>query len=125
MDLQSVTVSRATGGAQSVVTTSITAWTPGLATIAGTDATVRYTDHFVFPASFAVHRGGDADRWSERSGLRGRQGLVWQATALARYVADGRTDSPVHSLDDAIGVAAALDAARAALAVPEQDTSAP
>ncbi|OIH93469.1 Gfo/Idh/MocA family protein [Curtobacterium sp. MCBA15_001] len=125
VDLQSVTVSRAAGGAQAVVSTSITAWTPGLATIAGTSATVRYTDHFVFPASFAVHRGGDADRWSERSGLRGRQGLVWQATALARYVADGRTDSPVHSLEDAIGVATALDAARAALDVSEQDTSAP
>ncbi|WIB58865.1 Gfo/Idh/MocA family oxidoreductase [Curtobacterium sp. MCLR17_007] len=125
VDLQSVTVSRATGGAQAVVTTSITAWTPGLAMIAGSAATLRYTDHFVFPASFAVHRGADADRWSEPTGLRGRQGLVWQAAALARYVADGRTDSPVHSLNDAIGVAEALDAARAALDVPQQDTSAP
>ncbi|MCJ1713770.1 Gfo/Idh/MocA family protein [Curtobacterium sp. VKM Ac-2922] len=125
VDLQSVTVSTGTGGAQAVVTTSITAWTPGLAMIAGTAATVKYTDHFVFPASFTVHRGGDADRWSEPNGLRGRQGLVWQAAALARYVADGRTDSPVHSLDDAIGVAEALDAARAALDVPQQDTSAP
>ena len=107
------------------MTTSITAWTPGLAMIAGSTATVRYTDHFVFPASFAVHRGADADRWSEPTGLRGRQGLVWQAAALARYVADGRTDSPVHSLDDSIGVATALDAARAALDVSEQDTSAP
>jgi predicted dehydrogenase len=137
VDLQSVTVSTATGGAQAVVSTSMTAWTPGLAVVAGSRATVRYTDHFVFPASFALHHGADAHVWEERSGLRGRAGLVWQAAALARYVADGRTESPVHSLDDAIGVAAALDAARAALdggagrpdgaspSVPERDTSTP
>jgi predicted dehydrogenase len=130
VDLQSVTVSTAEGGAQSVVTTSMTAWTPGLAVIAGSRATVRYTDHFVFPASFAVHHPGGEDHWGEPTGLRGRQGLVWQAAALAQYVADGRTESPVHSLDDSIGIASALDAARAALeatgaapSVPEQDTS--
>jgi len=129
VDLQSVTVSTAGGGAQAVVTTSITAWTPGLAVIAGSRATVRYTDHFVFPASFALHHRADESRWEDPSGLRGRDGLVWQAAALARYVHDGRTDSPLHSLDDAIGVAAALDAARAALGpaprVSERVTSTP
>jgi predicted dehydrogenase len=127
VDLQSVTVSTTADGAQAVATTSISAWTPGLATIAGSTATVRYTDHFVFPASFALHHGAEADHWQEPTGLQGRQGLVWQAAALARYVADGRTDSPVHGLDVSIGIAASLDAARAALdtRVPEQDTSAP
>jgi predicted dehydrogenase len=115
VDLQSVTVSTSPGGAQSVATTTMTAWTPGFAVIAGSRATARYTDHFVFPASFALHHGADADRWSEPTGLRGRQGLVWQATALARYVADGRTESPVHGLDDSIGLAASLEAARADL----------
>lgn len=125
VDLQSVTVSTAGGGAQAVVTTSMTAWTPGLAVVAGSRATVRYTDHFVFPASFAVHRGAEPAHWEDPSGLRGRQGLVWQTAALARYVADGRTESPLHSLDDSIGLAAALDAARAALGVLRHDTSTP
>jgi predicted dehydrogenase len=126
VDLQSVTVSTTADGAQAVATTSISAWTPGLATIAGSTATVRYTDHFVFPASFAVHHGAEADHWQEPTGLQGRQGLVWQAAALAQYVAEGRTESPVHGLDVSIGLAASLDAARAALdtRVPEQDTSA-
>ncbi|WP_144712218.1 Gfo/Idh/MocA family protein [Curtobacterium pusillum] len=115
VDLQSVTVSTADGGAQSVVTTSMTAWTPGLAVIAGSRATVRWTDHFVFPASFALHRGRDVDHWADPSGLHGREGLVWQAAALARYVADGHTESPLHTLDDSIGLATSLDAARAAL----------
>ncbi|WP_439691757.1 Gfo/Idh/MocA family protein [Curtobacterium sp. SP.BCo] len=131
VDLQSVTVSETAGGAQSVVTTSMTAWTPGLAVIAGSRATVRYTDHFVFPASFALHHGADATHWEDPSGLRGRQGLVWQTAALAQYVADGRTESPLHSLDDSIGIASALDAARTALGptaapgVSERVTSTP
>ena len=129
VDLQSVTVSTADGGAQAVVTTSMTAWTPGLAVVAGSRATVRWTDHFVFPASFALHHAADAEHWEDPSGLRGRQGLVWQAAALARYVHEGRTESPLHSLDDSVGVAAALDAARAALgptpAVPQRVTSTP
>ncbi|WP_416393317.1 MULTISPECIES: Gfo/Idh/MocA family protein [unclassified Curtobacterium] len=115
VDLQSVTVSTAAGGAQTVVTTTMTAWTPGLAVIAGSTATVRYTDHFVFPASFALHHGAEAVHWADTSGLRGREGLVWQAAALARSVAEGRTESPLHSLDDSIGLAATLDAARASL----------
>lgn len=115
VDLQSVTVSTAAGGAQSVVTTTISAWTPGLAGIAGSRATVRWTEHFVFPASFAVHHGPEATHWEDLSGLRGRDGLVWQATAVAADVAAGRTESRVHSLDDSIGVAGSLDAARAAL----------
>ncbi|MFJ3319735.1 Gfo/Idh/MocA family protein [Curtobacterium sp. NPDC086286] len=132
VDLQSVTVSTSAGGAQAVVTTTMTAWTPGLAVIAGSTATVRYTDHFVFPASFALHHGAEAAHWEDESGLRGRQGLVWQTAALAQYVAEGRTESPLHSLDDSIGLAATLDAARSALGpradapgVSERDTSTP
>jgi hypothetical protein len=132
VDLQSVTVSTSAGGAQAVVTTTMTAWTPGLAVIAGSTATVRYTDHFVFPASFALHHGAEAAHWEDESGLRGRQGLVWQTAALAQYVGEGRTESPLHSLDDSIGLAAALDAARSALGprvdapgVSERDTSTP
>ncbi|WP_144765344.1 Gfo/Idh/MocA family protein [Curtobacterium sp. 9128] len=131
VDLQSVTVSTTAGGAQAVVTTSMAAWTPGLAVVAGSAASIRYTDHFVFPASFELHHAGGEDPWTDPTGLTGRQGLAWQATALARYVAEGRTDSPLHGLEDAIGVATALDAARAAVGVGgapgvlEQDTSAP
>jgi predicted dehydrogenase len=42
-------------------------------------------------------------------------GLAWQTTAIAGYIDQGRTDSAVHSLDDAIGVLRTIDAVRAQL----------
>jgi hypothetical protein len=35
------------------------------------------------------------------------------AVALATYVAEGRLDSPVHSLDDALSLAETMDSVRA------------
>ena len=46
-------------------------------------------------------------------------GLAWQTTAIAQYIDQGRTDSPVHGLDDAIGVLQTIDAVRAQLADPD------
>jgi hypothetical protein len=45
-----------------------------------------------------------------------RDGLAWQTTALADFIAQGMTDSPVHSLDDAISVIRTIDAVRDQLA---------
>ena len=69
----------------------------------------------MFPARFVVDIGGDAHEWHDTSGLTGRAGLAWQTSAIAHYIDQGRTDSPVHSLDDAIGVLHTIDAVRAQL----------
>jgi predicted dehydrogenase len=117
VDLQSVATLRpATGTAVATVSTTMLARSGGLATIAGTDATVRFTDHFVFPASFVVIDDDGVHPWQEPTGLRGREGLVHQAVALASYVTAGRTDSPLHSLDDSIALARTMDAVRAQVA---------
>jgi hypothetical protein len=44
-----------------------------------------------------------------------RDGLAWQAAALADVIAQGMTDSPIHALADAIGVMRVIDAVRAQL----------
>jgi predicted dehydrogenase len=112
VDLQSVATLRSATGADATAATTILAWTQGLATIAGNAGTVRLTDHFVFPASFMLHTDAGEAEWRDASGLRGRQGLVWQAAALASYVAEGRTESPLHSLDDSISLARTMDRVR-------------
>jgi predicted dehydrogenase len=43
----------------------------------------------------------------------GRQGLSYQAEAMAGYIAEGRTESPVHSLDDSIALMRLIDRVRA------------
>ena len=84
---------------------------------------MRFLEPFVFPARFVVTAAGGSHEWRDTSGLTGRAGLAWQASAIARLVAEGARDSPVHSLDDAISVMRTIDAVRRQLA--EADTAPP
>ena len=69
----------------------------------------------MFPASFTVTSGGSEHEWHDTSVLRLRAGLAWQASTIAHYIAEGRQDSPVHSLADAIAVMRTIDALRTQL----------
>ena len=100
---------------QAAVTTSMAVTTSGLAAIHGTLGSARFLDPFVFPARFVVDTGGERHEWHDISGLTQRAGLAWQTSAIAEYIDQGRTDSAVHSLDDAIGVLRTIDAVRAQL----------
>jgi hypothetical protein len=42
--------------------------------------------------------------------------LSWEATALATYVGEGRTESPLHTLDETISILETLDEAIAQIA---------
>ena len=55
--------------------------------------------------------------WSDPSVPTGRQGLAYQATALASYVDAGLRDSPLHSLADSRSLLATIEATRASLTV--------
>lgn len=46
-----------------------------------------------------------------------RDGLAWQTSVLADFIARGLTDSPLHSLDDAISVLGTIDTVRSQLTV--------
>jgi predicted dehydrogenase len=100
------------------VTTSMAVTNSGLAAIYGTAGNLRFGEPFVFPASFAVNIGRETHVWRDTSGLTFRAGLAWQASALASFIAQGLTDSPVHSLDDAISVMRTIDAVREQLQDP-------
>jgi len=58
-----------------------------------------------------------ARRWNDaspagRSGLRGSEGLAYQASAVAQHIAEGLTESPLHPLDRTIAVLETIDEAR-------------
>jgi predicted dehydrogenase len=97
------------------VTTSIAVTNSGLAAIYGTAGGARFLEPFVFPARFTVNTASELHEWRDTSGLTGRAGLAWQASALAFFIAEGMSDSPVHSLDDAISVMRTIDAVRSEL----------
>jgi predicted dehydrogenase len=120
VDEQSVVAIAGADGRQASVTTSMLVTNSGLGTIQCTDGSAQFLDPFVFPARFRVTVNHDSREWHDPSGLSLRQGLAWQTTALASYVAEGRKDSPVHSISDAISVLRTIDTVRSQLAQANQ-----
>jgi predicted dehydrogenase len=113
VDEQSVVAIEAADSRFAAVTTTMAVTNSGLAGIYGTSGSVQFADPFVFPARFAVESGGDRHEWQDTSGLAMRDGLAWQATAIADLIAHGLRDSPVHGLEDSIAVMRTIDAVRA------------
>jgi hypothetical protein len=78
---------------------------------------MRTLQNLVFPATFELTTGAGSAVWSDPSVPTGRQGLAYQATALASYVDAGLRDSPLHSLADSRSLLATIEATRASLTV--------
>ncbi|HEX5271027.1 MAG TPA: hypothetical protein VFW33_11085, partial [Gemmataceae bacterium] len=116
VDDQAVVALAAEGSRHASVTTSMAVTSSGLAAIYGSTGSMQFLEPFVFPARFVVTTAGESHEWRDTSGLTGRAGLAWQASALASLVAEGARDSPAHSLDDAISVMRTIDAVRRQLA---------
>jgi predicted dehydrogenase len=115
VDAQAALILDYSGGAQAAITTSMLVATPLAATISGTLARVEFPGPFMGPGPFSVVRGGERTEWVEPTGFQWREGLCYQAAAVAQHVADGLTESPWHTLDDSLEIMAVLDSARAQL----------
>lgn len=115
VDAYSTLVLTHEGDAQSTLYSSILARTPMTAVIAGSAATISIDGSFYNPTSFTVSGGDRVLGWRDPTGLKGFAGLSWEATALARFVGEGRTESPVHTLDETVSILATIDQARAQL----------
>ncbi|MDH6182224.1 putative dehydrogenase [Microbacteriaceae bacterium SG_E_30_P1] len=114
VDAQAAVILDYNSHAQAVLTTSMLVATPLAATISGTAARVDYPHEFMGPSSFRVLvEERVVAEFADPNGFRWRDGLCYQAVAVAQHIADGLTESPLHSLDDTIAVLDVLDAARA------------
>jgi len=103
------------GGALSTLTTSMITRTPNSAEIAGSEAHLALAPTFFTPTTLTLsdntHDGTEL-HWEDPTGLRGFAALSWEATALATFVGEGRTESPVHTLDETVSILSILDSAR-------------
>jgi hypothetical protein len=102
VDAQTAVILRHPGGRQAVVTSSMEAWLPNRATIAGRDARIDIDGMFYRPTSFTLtDRDGSTERYDGSvpgSGLRA-----------------GLTESPVMPLTETVSVMGTLDRVRAAV----------
>ncbi|WP_111768466.1 Gfo/Idh/MocA family protein [Nakamurella deserti] len=103
-------------GRQSVLHTSVLGNTPVTAFVAGSAATLVFTDPFYRPGSFEVRFvDGEVLRYEEAAGAH--EALFWQACEVARCVAAGRLESPVRPLAASIATLEQMDEVRAALGI--------
>ncbi|WP_336697716.1 Gfo/Idh/MocA family protein [Curtobacterium sp. USHLN213] len=106
-------------GAQAALFTTILARTPMAASIAGTEGTIVLDGVFYAPTTLKVwgaEHGSTVLHWADPTGVQGFDALSWEATALARFVGDGRTESPLHTIDETVAVLETIDTARAQIA---------
>ncbi|MGV8912150.1 MAG: Gfo/Idh/MocA family protein [Rhodoglobus sp.] len=113
VDGQAAMVLGHASGAQAVLHTTMLADTPTEARINGTRGRVEVRTPFYAPHGFAFVRDDVRTKFTDGTGLRGREGLAFQTTAIAKHIADGRTEAPEHPLDTSIEILETLDVLRA------------
>jgi len=106
------------GDARALLSTTMVVRTPTTASVAGTEARLELRAPFFTPTGFTLGTGdfgAPIERWEDQAGISMHHGLCYQATALARFAADGRTESPVHTLDETMSIMRTIDTALAAI----------
>jgi len=91
------------------VSASMLVTNSGYASVHGTQGSVEFIDYFLFPARMRITVNGKTTEWDDGTGLKGRDGLVWQAVAMAGYLEQGRLQSPVYPMSESIALARTLD----------------
>jgi len=103
------------GEEQSTLMTSILTRTPTVASICGTTARIDIEGPFHIPTAITLRSHDLFEEpvvWRDPTGVGLMDGLAWEATALARYVGEGRTESPLHTHAETVSILATIDEAR-------------
>ncbi len=97
-------------GAQSALTTTLSAAGPNRAAIVGTEARIEIDPVFYSPSSFTLtRRDGSVERFAPPHEGRG---LRHEAAEVMRCLREGRTESDVLPLDETIAVMETMDEVR-------------
>jgi predicted dehydrogenase len=115
VDEQTAIVLRYGSGAQAVLSTTLMSFTPARASISGTDARIEVNPWFAVPAGFELVKPGKGDvrlQYVNGTPLQFRDGLAWEAAAVAQHVKDGLLDSPLHPFAFAIEIIETMDEVR-------------
>lgn len=115
VDQHATIVTEHARGAHATATSSLIVNTPHRATIVGEGGMIEIEPPFWAPRGFSVTVGDRTAHWNDKSGLRGRDGLCYQATAVAAAVWQGRTEVAEHPLSTSLDVLRVIEHARRSL----------
>lgn len=99
-------------GGRALLNTSWRGNAPVRAEINGSLARIEVGEPFHNAAPLALISADGRRLAFDDQRIPGRQGLCFQAAAMARYINEGRVESPVHSLADSVAVMTLLDELR-------------
>ncbi|SJM51677.1 putative oxidoreductase [Gulosibacter sp. 10] len=104
------------GAAISQLFTTLDARTPTEAFLKGANAVLEISAPFYAPSALTLRANDASSAVTERYAVRTQaDGLCYEAAEAARCVAEGRTESRLHPLEDTIGTLRMLDRAEAML----------
>jgi predicted dehydrogenase len=109
VDAQVSAVLPAPSGAHALISTTLAAKTPTTATVSGTLARVELAGDFYSPSSVTL-LGRDGQRlvW-DANPVPGHEALCFQASAVARLVAEGATESPLLPVAETLAIMETAD----------------
>ncbi|WP_243076433.1 Gfo/Idh/MocA family protein [Microbacterium sp. SS28] len=105
-------------GAVATATTSLKAWLPVTAVVAGTAGRLEVGPGFLGPTTVRLSRfdqGWEPEvaEWTDAAFAGpGQEGLACQAEAFAGFVEQGLVESPIHRHDEVVAIVDALDRAQ-------------
>ncbi|MFC4243161.1 Gfo/Idh/MocA family protein [Gryllotalpicola reticulitermitis] len=112
-DAQVSLILEADAGAHALLHVGVEARTPWTASISGTKGRIEIATPFWAPSGLTfTPEGGEPETYPGIPGIEGRDGMAFEAAAVARYVRDGLTDAPLHPFSDAIAALRIIDEAR-------------
>lgn len=119
VDAQSTAALRFRDGRLATISSTLEAFTPSRAMIAGSQGSLRAEGRFPMPGPLAWH---DADGeliavYEDRTGLTGHGALARQAAWVAAHVREGLTESPLHPLAASVAQLEVIDEARRSIAI--------
>lgn len=112
-----VSVVLTSGSAHALVSTTLAARTPTVASVSGSEGRIEIPGPFYVPQPLRlISRDGEVDE-SERPRIEGHEGLCFEAAHAAQLISDGATESPLFPLDETIAIMETLDEIRAQVGV--------
>jgi hypothetical protein len=114
-------VQRHSGGAHSVISTTIMADTPTSAVLAGTNATLEIEGPFYTPGDLVLTSAGKGStvRWTEPA--IGHRALYVTAVEAALRITAGETSTPLRPLPDSVATLRVIDEIRRQLGITFPD----
>jgi predicted dehydrogenase len=110
-------------GAVALLSTSMVTSMPTTATIMGSEGRLDVLGRFFGPSGLVLRTGSfDAEEsvtWRDERFATIHEGMADELVAFASYVAEGRTESPIHPHEEIVTVMATIDEARRQIGAAE------